>query len=134
MDKSLDFDYWFVPKDHPELDLAWKFLAYASRPDRQGDQTNYIAYGPMVKGADKFVNPDILPHLPTAPQNTQNYFLMDQRRSGRINRETHFGPHGDLDGKVTAPRRAIVGDDTFIPARGTRRGPDIPNRVALRSS
>ena len=52
--------------------------AFASRPDRQGDQTNYIAYGPMVKGADKFVNPDILPHLPTAPQNTQSYFLMDQ--------------------------------------------------------
>ena len=44
---------------------------------RQGDRTNYIAYGPMVKGADKFVNPDILPHLPTAPQNTQNYFLND---------------------------------------------------------
>ena len=75
--QGLDFDYWFVPKDHPELDLAWKFLAFASRPDRQGDQTNYIAYGPMVKGSDKFVNPDILPHLPTAPQNTQNYFLMD---------------------------------------------------------
>jgi len=76
--QALDFDYWFVPKDHPEKDLAWKFLAFASRPDRQGDQTNYIAYGPMVKGADKFVNPDILPHLPTAPQNTKNYFLMDQ--------------------------------------------------------
>ena len=75
--QALDFDYWFVPKDHPEKDLAWKFLAFASRPDRQGDQTNYIAYGPMVKGADKFVNPDILPHLPTAPQNTTNYFLMD---------------------------------------------------------
>ena len=75
--QSLDFDYWFVPKDHPEKDLAWKFLAFASRPDRQGDQTNYIAYGPMVKGAEKFVNPDILPHLPTAPQNTQNYFIND---------------------------------------------------------
>ena len=73
-----DFDYWFVPKDHPEKDLSWKFLAFASRPDRQGDQTNYIAYGAMVKGSDKFVNPDILPHLPTAPQNTGNYFLMDQ--------------------------------------------------------
>ena len=75
--QALDFDYWFLPAKHPELDLAYKFLAFASRPDRQGDQTNYIAYGPMVKGADKFINPDILPHLPTAPQNTKNYFLMD---------------------------------------------------------
>ena len=75
--QALDFDYWFVPANHPELDLAWEFLAYASRPDRQGDQTNYIAYGPMVKGAEKFINPDMLPHMPTATQNTQNYFLMD---------------------------------------------------------
>ena len=45
--------------------------------ERQGDQTNYIAYGPMVKGAEKFIKPDMLPHMPTAAQNTQNYFLMD---------------------------------------------------------
>ena len=32
----------------------------------------------MVKGADKFVNPDVLPHLPTAPQNTRSDFLMDE--------------------------------------------------------
>ena len=75
--QALDFDFWFVPKDHPELDIIYEFLAFASRPERQGDQTNYIAYGPLVKGAEAFVNPDILPHLPTAPQNTQNYFIMD---------------------------------------------------------
>ena len=75
--QALDFDYWFVPANHPESDLAWEFLKFASRPDRQGDQTNYIAYGPLVKGSEKFVNPDILPHLPTAAQNTKNYFIMD---------------------------------------------------------
>ena len=75
--QALDFDYWFVPKDGPNVDAAWRFLKFASSPEAQGDQTNYIAYGPMRKGADKHVNPDILPHLPTAPQNTQNYFLMD---------------------------------------------------------
>ena len=31
----------------------------------------------MVKGAEKFINPDMLPHMPTAAQNTKNYFLMD---------------------------------------------------------
>ncbi|MDH3692121.1 MAG: ABC transporter substrate-binding protein [Gammaproteobacteria bacterium] len=80
--QGLDFDYWFIPANHPEMDLAYEFLRFASRPDRQGDQTNYIAYGPMVKGADKFVNADILPHLPTAPQNTENYFIMDQQYWG----------------------------------------------------
>ena len=73
----LDFDYWYVPKGVPDLEEVWKFLAFASSPEAQGDQTNYIAYGPMRKGAEEFVNPDILPHLPTAPQNTQNYLLMD---------------------------------------------------------
>jgi putative spermidine/putrescine transport system substrate-binding protein len=75
--QALDFDYWFVPAKHPEQALAWEFLKFASRPERQGDQTNYIAYGPMVKGAEKFIKPEMLPHMPTAAQNTQNYFLMD---------------------------------------------------------
>ena len=75
--QALDFDYWFIPKDHPELDLAYEFLAFASRPDRQGDQTNYIAYGPVVKAAADHINPDILPHLPTAPENMANHFVID---------------------------------------------------------
>ena len=75
--QALDFDYWFIPKGHPEVDLAHEFLRFASRPERQGDQTNYIAYGPVVKGSEKFINPDILPHLPTAPENTKNFILTD---------------------------------------------------------
>ena len=75
--QALDFDYWFIPKDHPELDLAYEYLAFASRPDRQGDQTNYIAYGPVVKAAADHINPDILPHLPTAPENMANHFVID---------------------------------------------------------
>ena len=49
----------------------------------------------MGKGADKFVNPDILPHLPTAPQNTRSCFFMDQAFWA-----DHRGPHGDLDDEV----------------------------------
>ncbi len=75
--QALDFDYWFIPKDHPELDLAYEFLRFASRPDRQGDQTNYIAYGPVVKAASDHINPDILPHLPTAPENLENHFVLN---------------------------------------------------------
>ena len=71
----MDYDYWVVPKDHPEKDLAWEFIAFASRPDRQGDQSNYIAYGQARKGSDKYINPDILPNLPTAPENTKNWLL-----------------------------------------------------------
>ena len=64
-----DLEYWIVPAGHPDLDLIYEYMAFTSRPDRQGDTTNYISYGPSRLGSDKYVNPDILPHLPTAPQN-----------------------------------------------------------------
>jgi putative spermidine/putrescine transport system substrate-binding protein len=75
--QGMDYDFWAVPKGHPEKALAWEFIKFASTPERQGDQTNYISYGPLRKGADKFVNPDILPHLPTAPENQTNWFQVD---------------------------------------------------------
>ena len=73
----MDYDYWMIPAGHPEKHLAFEFLKFASTPERQGDQTNYISYGPLRKGAEKFVNPEILPHLPTSPQNTVNWTQTD---------------------------------------------------------
>lgn len=73
----MDYDFWVTPAGHPEADLAHEFLAFATSPEAQGDQTNYIAYGPLRMGADKFVNPDILPHLPTSPENTKNWVKVD---------------------------------------------------------
>ena len=56
--------------------MMWS-MQFAVSPERQGDQTNYIAYGALRKGAEKFISPDILPHLPTAPQNTKNWVKAD---------------------------------------------------------
>ncbi len=75
--QGMDFDYWVIPKGHPKADLAYKFIAYASQPERMADQTNYISYGPLRKDAVKFVKPEILPNLPTAPENTTNWFKSD---------------------------------------------------------
>ena len=69
----LDMDYWVIPKGHPELDLAYKFLEYASRPEVMGNQSKYISYGPTVKAAVPLIDPAILKDLPTAPENTKNY-------------------------------------------------------------
>ena len=77
--QGMDYDFWVIPKGHPDVDLAYKFINYATQPERQGDQTNYISYGPLVKGADKYINADILPHLPTSPQNLRNYFKSDSQ-------------------------------------------------------
>ena len=75
--QGLDFDWWAIPRGHPERELAHRFIAFASRPDRQGDQTNHISYGPLRKGAYQYVRPEMLAHLPTAPQNQQNMFIAD---------------------------------------------------------
>ena len=75
--QTYDFGFWMVPAGHPKRDLIYEFLAFASRLDRQGDQTNYISYGNTRKGTAPFVNPEILPHLPTAPQNLENALQVD---------------------------------------------------------
>jgi putative spermidine/putrescine transport system substrate-binding protein len=75
--QGVDFDYWVIPKGLPNLDLAYKFIAFASEPERMAQQTAYIAYGPLRKDALKFVAPSILPNLPTAPANTHNWFKSD---------------------------------------------------------
>ncbi len=75
--QAMDFDFWVIPKGHPEADLALEFIKFASRPERMGDQTNYVSYGPLRTAAVEYVNPDILPHLPTAPDNTVRWFKTD---------------------------------------------------------
>jgi putative spermidine/putrescine transport system substrate-binding protein len=75
--QALDFDYWIIPKGHPEKDLAMKFIEFASRAEVQKNQSRYISYGPTVKETVRLIIPDILKDLPTAPENTKNYFVVD---------------------------------------------------------
>ena len=49
--RGLDWDWWSIPKDGPELDQAYSFIAFASRADRLADVTNYISYGPTDRDA-----------------------------------------------------------------------------------
>jgi putative spermidine/putrescine transport system substrate-binding protein len=72
-----DYDLWAIPKGSPRLDAAYKFVSYASQPDKMADQTKYISYGPANKDAIPNVDPAILPHLPTAPENLSNALFVD---------------------------------------------------------
>jgi putative spermidine/putrescine transport system substrate-binding protein len=74
---GLDFDYWIMPKGGPRLDLAYKFISYASQPDKMANQTKYISYGPANKDAIPNIDPAILPDLPTAPDNMKNALIID---------------------------------------------------------
>ena len=67
----LDIDWLVVPAGNPRADLAMDFIRFASAPEPQGALPNLIPYGPTVVDAVG-VNPEMIEHLPTAPQNFQN--------------------------------------------------------------
>ena len=78
--QGVDYEYWAIPKDHPELDLAYEFIAFASRPERMSEQTRYMAVAPLVRDAYEYIegaNPDIVQYLPTAFTDADNWFKRD---------------------------------------------------------
>jgi putative spermidine/putrescine transport system substrate-binding protein len=75
--QALDWQGWNVVKGAKNRDAAYRFIAFAGRPDRQADQTNYISYGPGNKEAIKNTNPSITPDLPTSPDNMKSAFIIN---------------------------------------------------------
>ena len=73
----LDYGYWSVPKDHPRTDLAYRFLAFAIRPDRQAELARRIPYGPLRRAAFAHLDPDRARRLPTAPENLDRWLKLD---------------------------------------------------------
>jgi putative spermidine/putrescine transport system substrate-binding protein len=77
--QALDWQGWTIVKGTKNRDEAYKFVAFAGRPDRQADQTNYISYGPGNKQAITNTNPQIVPDLPTNPENMKNGFIVSAK-------------------------------------------------------
>jgi putative spermidine/putrescine transport system substrate-binding protein len=75
--QGIDWDWWSIVKGGPKIDAAYKFITFASQPDRMADQTNYIAYGPANKDAIPNVNKDTLPKMPTSPDHMKDALLVD---------------------------------------------------------
>ena len=73
----IDWDWWAIPKGGAKVDAAYRFVAFASDPKHQADQTHYISYGPANKDAIPNVDPEILPHLPTADANMKTALVVD---------------------------------------------------------
>lgn len=74
-----DFDYWVIAKGTPDMENAYKFLAYASSPAVMANQSKYISYGPSHADAAPLIPADILKDLPTAPANMTTSFPIDAR-------------------------------------------------------
>ena len=75
--QGFDWDWWAIPKGTPKLDAAYRFITYASDPQRMAEQTKYISYGPANKDAIPKVTPEVLPHLPTADVNMGTALIVD---------------------------------------------------------
>lgn len=74
--QGMDFNLWAQPKGSPHKEAADKFIAYTMNPDVMARQSQYISYGPTLKAAIAKVPADILPDLPTAPENTKTAFVV----------------------------------------------------------
>ncbi|MBV8568799.1 MAG: ABC transporter substrate-binding protein [Methylobacteriaceae bacterium] len=67
-----DYEWWGIPTGAKKVDAAKQLITYASQPDVIWKLSNYIPYAPPRKSAVAKVDPAVLPHLPTAPENFKN--------------------------------------------------------------
>ena len=72
-----DYEWWGLPQGAKHADAAKKLIAYASQPDEIWKLSNYIPYAPPRKSAIPKVDPAVLPHLPTAPDNFKHALQID---------------------------------------------------------
>ncbi|MAM61486.1 extracellular solute-binding protein [Maritimibacter sp. UBA3975] len=97
-----DLDGWIIPADLPEDRLARvkDFLFFATDTQRLADQAAYISYGPARQSSAPLVGDHaelgiaMGPHMPTAPENSQNVFV--------YNYEWWADYRDDLDAKFQA--------------------------------
>jgi putative spermidine/putrescine transport system substrate-binding protein len=70
-----DYSTWGVPRGAANLDLAQRFISFATETQQLAEQAKYISYGPARASSSKLVwkhtasGVDIRPHLPTFPPN-----------------------------------------------------------------
>lgn len=67
-----DIDLWVMPRGAPNKERAWEFIKFSSDTQRLADQAKYISYGPVRKSSFDEVQPEMQPHMPTAPANFEN--------------------------------------------------------------
>ncbi|WP_246252375.1 ABC transporter substrate-binding protein [Allomesorhizobium camelthorni] len=71
------FDMWVIPSGSKNLERAKDFVAFTVKPDVNAALSNHIAYGPTVKAASDLVAKDVLPNLPSAPENSEAALAQD---------------------------------------------------------
>ena len=85
--QGLDYEYFALVKGGPNEADAKKALSMMTNTEMLAGSAKYIAYAPWRKSSIEVMKAgepwykdgktNMVPHMPTAPQNTKNYFLVD---------------------------------------------------------
>ncbi|HWX63038.1 ABC transporter substrate-binding protein [Bradyrhizobium sp.] len=73
----VEYDMIAIPKGAKNLDVAYKYLAYAAEPEVSAQLGRFIPYGPVRADATPFVPKEVLAKLPTAPDHMKTYLVSD---------------------------------------------------------
>lgn len=75
--QTYDYELWVVVNGTRHRREAMDFIAFASQPQRQAVQANFIYYGPARKSAMDLIDPEVRDLLPTAPANLETAVRID---------------------------------------------------------
>jgi putative spermidine/putrescine transport system substrate-binding protein len=64
-----DIDSWAIPKGSPKRDDSYRFIAFASSPERQKVLSEHLAYGPTNRNALDLLPPRLAATLPSSTPN-----------------------------------------------------------------
>ncbi len=72
-----DVDSWAIPKGTPKLADAYRFIAFASKPDHQKVLSENIAYGPTNRKALPLLDAELARTMPSAEVNLKRALKVD---------------------------------------------------------
>ena len=70
-------DSWVVPRGSENQDVAMSFINFATRAVPSANLTRHEPFGPANREALDLLRPDIIPMLPTAPNNLEVQFFQN---------------------------------------------------------
>jgi putative spermidine/putrescine transport system substrate-binding protein len=70
-------DYWVIPKGAPNAAVAQKFIAFATRAERQAHFAQRIPYGPTNTAAFNLIPTEIGARLASHPDNQRRQFTLN---------------------------------------------------------
>ena len=72
-----DIDSWAIPKGSPKRDEAYRFIAFASSPERQKVLSEHLTYGPTNRHAFELLPAGLVSVLPSSTPNLADALRID---------------------------------------------------------